>query len=995
MNTGRRWVWVFVTTAVATVSAVLSAHAAVAKGGQRPAGIAAARKSENQIMLRVRVADMAPATHARIRWIWGGQGLSTSDPVTGELTAIPPQPHPTGPADEKADVIADKTKDGDVVWVKTGVWLEPVPLSHFGLGGLPFVTLKILGKPLRRGQAPKDTVEHCRLEFELNYGGKIIKTFQEDAPDGSTVEITLPVRQLAADGSPTEGFIEGAGGLLAYAKRREEFVEALPWAGRPLPKRYGIVTDCFGFQGDFAAHTANKEVMLAELRTCRQLGVNGLRMMSEFVKESAIKGEEPGREFTRARIGGAADYLVPSPGAKVDGAGCPYHPATISAHAGRVRDAVARGLERAREMPVQEEWLLTQDEIGAFYSGAKKTEHLATCQFCRQAYRDFVKRMGYGPGDFGVNDWSMVMPSMAYLEGLKEQGYTPAPKKKRAAAPAGTGAGAAAAPEDPETAGDPDQGDGGLVLRGDLKLPVSARGWALSRYLTREFNNETSAMLFDAQRLAYAAENEKKRKALAEGRTDAAEARQPWLYTYSLRRSSFIMGGDALDYFDFYRQADNGFMYETSNRDPRAWPWDSYLCDVGRSVSARFGTRFAVCVKPHRGATVQRALTAVSRDAKLLYWYTYGPNWAKGDSFSGQFHCLKKASWFARLLAAAEDVLYDGKWAVQPEVAVVRLRTSESFETSTSWENGKWVYSALAHAHIPVDALNETLLLTEDLSPYKAIYVNGPNIRRAAAVKLAQWVEQGGTLYVSGGGLARDEGNEPLTSLQAVLGLRNRGSMDDWRKMPRYGAAALGHLTDLPGVTIPAVSVSGGPDLPGTVPLLAGREVLAPAEGTTVLARYSDGGVAATRHAQGKGQAVVVGFHAGIEYSADVQNIPYDTARDYKSDKRNYVTIAARLAGVKPVVDASEPAVEGVLIRNAATGRQAVTLMNWAFKVDDDRERSATEFSDLAVRVRGAGAVSKIRSAALEKEIPFEQRNGDLLVKLPTLADGDILLLEP
>jgi hypothetical protein len=82
------------------------------------------------------------------------------------------------------------------------------------------------------------------------------------------------------------------------------------------------------------------------------------------------------------------------------------------------------------------------------------------------------------------------------------------------------------------------------------------------------------------------------------------------------------------------------------------------------------------------------------------------------------------------------------------------------------------------------------------------------------------------------------------------------------------------------------------------------------------------------------------------------------------------------------------------LIRNPKTGKQAVTLMNWAFKVDDERERSTTEFTDLQVSVRGAGTVGRVRSAVLKK-IPVEQKGDTVMVKLSTLADGDILLLDP
>jgi hypothetical protein len=84
------------------------------------------------------------------------------------------------------------------------------------------------------------------------------------------------------------------------------------------------------------------------------------------------------------------------------------------------------------------------------------------------------------------------------------------------------------------------------------------------------------------------------------------------------------------------------------------------------------------------------------------------------------------------------------------------------------------------------------MLATEDLAPYKVIYISGSLLPRAAARKLADWVKQGGTLYTCGGGLARDEANQPLDVIHPVLGLKDRKEPEMWCDIRRHGAVGLG-----------------------------------------------------------------------------------------------------------------------------------------------------------------------------------------------------------
>ena len=393
-------------------------------------------------------------------------------------------------------------------------------------------------------------------------------------------------------------------------------------------------------------------------------------------------------------------------------------------------------------------------------------------------------------------------------------------------------------------------------------------------------------------------------------------------------------------------------------------------------------------IKPSRGAVIQRTLSAVARRVRGIYWYTYGPDWHHPDTFARAPDRLDRVSRVAHMIGEAESVTYDADWAFPAQVAVVRPLTSAIFESSASWENGKWVYTALQHAHVPVDPLDEEYLMSEDLSRYKVIYVSGSHIRRDVATRLVSWVEQGGVLYTSGGGLARDEADRPLDILLPVLGLTKRDEVQLWSEVRRYGST---RLADYKAIAAPP---SGASVLPqrvfrGSFDLAVGREVLHPVPGAEILATYRDGGVAAVRHTHGEGTAYTVGFFPGLEYAAGVLDTNTDMASDFRTDKRAYVAEIARAAGVTPPVDCTSPLVEAVLLKHAGTGAQAVLLMNWAYA-----KSKLVPAENVVLRVRGAGAVRRARSTWWRRALSVAEQDGDAVIRLQRVEDGDILLLE-
>ncbi|MHB9106422.1 MAG: hypothetical protein ACYDCO_05135 [Armatimonadota bacterium] len=995
-------------------------------------GMAVAAPAE--ITLRARVVQITPANYlVRLNWRWGGEGLG-GDVVRGELTAVSvkepslpddPLAEPALPELEKPnpDVVIehDKAKLLEYHWLKQGAWSPAQPLSVFRRSGQTFLTVTIIGKPIDKKETAKP-LKNLLLEFELSYENKVIARFTEAGPDGPTVGIVLPLGAVNKDGSPTEAFAQNAMGLQQYIMRKVEALEGATWIQQPLPKRFAFITDFggYGAGSGYGIRTTNREVIFAEARVLQQIGCNGLRNTPGFLREMIQRGEGIGLQFRRTWDGGGlGGYRIPMTEREEKtgrikrvppGAGCPYHPLQANRPA-KVQQAVDRLMaDVVRISGVEEQWLLSVDEIGSVFDGAPEgKEHMGSCSYCRKAFQDYVKSFGLTLEDFGAPSWDDIRPTYGYwsktyeeqqrekAEAWKAYEASQDPEKPKGGAALAERGTALSVDPDAQVVDltDEEAGKGKPAGTPDAKTPaeqkplLSERGWKLLTYYSRRFNNDSSARLFTPMRDALERENEKKRKAIAEGRLDAPEAKQPWVYQYCLRGNTFLMGGHSLDFFDFYRQADNGFMYETSNRDPRVWQWDSYLCDVGRTLSERMGKRFGIYVKPHRGAPVQRMLAALSRDSKLIYWYTYGPEWSKGDTFGGNIEILKVCSRAARLAGGAEEVIYDAGWAKAAEVAVVRPRTSEIFENNDSWENGKWVYTALQHAHIPVDALDEGFLLSEELSRYKVIYVSGSHLRQDVAEKLGKWVAAGGVLYTSGGGLARNEADEPLTVLHEVLGLKSRGAADVWADSGRYGATGLGGPKKVKDPPPNGAALSWMEAPAETVPLVFGREVLDPTPGTEVLARYADGTAAITRHAQGKGAVYVVGFYAGLEYAVDTMKGDYNMATDYLPGKRRFVTLPLQAAGVIPVVDASHPLIEGILLKNRQTGKQAVTLMNWAYQ-----GRGLVPQEGVTIRLRDPGNVAQARSLALGKTLPLAREGKDVIMKLDRLDEGDILLLD-
>jgi hypothetical protein len=974
-----------------------------------------------KMSIRARVLAMEPDLPVRIHWRYGSEGQG-GEVVRGEFTRVKrtapaaPRELPAAGDKKKKDLLGeddplndllgeDKKDSGQIevegqgfnfVYVKRGTWSPAMPVSVFSGGRRWPLHYTVTLQPYAKDENAADlrSIRNVEMEFELLLGDKVLKTFREAGPDGPTAGLALPL-QMVHDGTAPDdpAFLDGVCGLARYAERRAEFLESLPWANRPLPKLYAIVTDCDGYgQGaGYGVRTTNMAVLENEFRALRQLGVNGMRGAPPEVIQMASRGEGWAKQFTRTIIGRSMGY--PVPGANIDrdtgrligaadNAGCPYHPET---HERAKPEVAATVAHMTGQTGFQEVWGLTVDEIGCIFdwSGEGKN-HRYVCPHCMRGYREMLRSEGRKPEDFGVKSWEEVDPWTG--PGPRPLTWQVALKQENDARYQKALGFKVRVPGEDEEAGQLDVLDD--LKQAEAKAKAEAEGSKpvavetkptpvkkLLDYYNGRFLNYASAKAFTPLRDALDEANARKQAALDAGETDSPAAQQPWVYSYALRGQTFI-GTHSLDFFEFYRYADNGFMYETSHTNCFTQIFDSYICDVGRVVTSQMHKQFGIYVKPHRGSGIQRAMSFASRGGTTLYWYTYGPEYSKGDSFANKPWLLEETSRCARLLGASEETLYGSKPGVPAEVAIVKPRTTTLLGGNIS--NALWTYVALAHAHVPVDPLDETMLETSDLSPYKVIYVNGSHLRRASAERVADWVKAGGTLYTSGGGMLLDEAQEPLEMLWPVFGVINRTAMETAPK----------DATDF--------EVVKSQEFPGTVKTRS-REKLELADGAEVLTKFADGLPAVVRNKYGQGQVYLIAFSAGDEYGASVTRNTAEAPADMEANAnpllRNLVALPA-LEKTIPPVDVDRGNIEAIYLKHPQNQRRAVTLINWAYANDKAGTLRHKRFNNVQITLQPNEKISRVTSAWLDKELPITRAGDQISVTLPELWEADVLLIE-
>ncbi len=418
--------------------------------------------------------------------------------------------------------------------------------------------------------------------------------------------------------------------------------------------------------------------------------------------------------------------------------------------------------------------------------------------------------------------------------------------------------------------------------------------------------------------------------------------------------------------------------------DAMAQDW-SYYADAlrcaARGGDAQFGGYIVgrtLGVHPHAGC--YRALALVGHGAKIIDWYTYGPEpLFAGNSYSDNLPAYQAIAEANRMIGRAEEMLYPGQRA-PARVALLLPRSAQV------WDDGprplyqhelNGIHFALTHSQYPVDFVDEEDVAAGALSRYAVLYVTTPNVSLVAQNALRDWVQAGGTAVFSPGAAAADEYNTPVNVLDEMRGVRVTPLARPQAGAPLPAAMDVSDAAQPVPVKVADARFGAG----SGADLMASRQItLLQVTEAQVAATFPRGGVALATHRFGQGQAISYGFWPGQAYLLPLKRaVREEWPTGWEESLRQTIVAAPRLAGVARPVHLSHDIVEAARL-DSASGT-AIVLLNW----------TAQPIAPLTVTVRDASGVKSVTS--VEQGALTFTREGDVLrVQMP-LRYVDVLML--
>jgi len=427
------------------------------------------------------------------------------------------------------------------------------------------------------------------------------------------------------------------------------------------------------------------------------------------------------------------------------------------------------------------------------------------------------------------------------------------------------------------------------------------------------------------------------------------------------------------------------------------------------------GQRMQFYVMPHwPGNTpqhlMQNAMLLWAQNVKDIDWFNAGPDiWATENyiAYRGGLPMWKMLRTISGMAGAIENDLLPAK----PDAAPVAMLLSEASDvweleggsqggvfpaengkpatvaSNISQEERKAIWYALRLAGYRVDMLTEKDVQDGLLKNYKAVYVCGQNMERKAADAMKTWVEQGGVIFATAGAARKNEFDEPLTTLDGVLG---RGAQKSYQRYRGPLRAKMELLFEKP---IDKVQV-----VPGVFDALASQEIFETAPGAEVLARYAKGnGPALVKLTSGKGVGYYTGTLPGQAFLKKGMPVkPAGKGGDVNNFSHFQSTVfdeAARAVILRPLLENNILPDTTVKHQNVATGRLS-SPASIVLPIVNLAEQSEGQLKNLEITLGNVPAApKKVWSPFHPNGMPFKHDGDKLNITLPALQTGDVIVV--
>jgi hypothetical protein len=341
-----------------------------------------------------------------------------------------------------------------------------------------------------------------------------------------------------------------------------------------------------------------------------------------------------------------------------------------------------------------------------------------------------------------------------------------------------------------------------------------------------------------------------------------------------------VMWDGALNIFDLGRRRAFDALYTED--------WHGGTCNVAfamgllRAASRRHQQELGSYVVG--GMPQGRVLANLSQGTRLLVFYLYGPVHNIGPVWGEDSATMRDIGRGLRLAGRTEDDLLASRNR-PADAALLVANTSEINGRHFAYDFGRdriALLTAMCDAQLPLDIIGEEEVVEDDiLKNYRALFVCDPHVNSRAQEIIKQWVADGGTLWSTYAGLARQEYDEPSDRFDEVFGLSSRGPIEP---APAAGQGANAATITVPrGGLLPAIEFEASYCQP--------RYQLSTGQ---ALAHFADRLPAIVHNRHGRGQAFLNAFQTRVFLARDARLLPL-------------VAAPAHAAKVRPHVRANQP----------------------------------------------------------------------------------------
>ena len=185
-------------------------------------------------------------------------------------------------------------------------------------------------------------------------------------------------------------------------------------------------------------------------------------------------------------------------------------------------------------------------------------------------------------------------------------------------------------------------------------------------------------------------------------------------------------------------------------------------------------------------------------------------------------------------------------------------------ETADIWDDNKGSFAAAKRAlyimirnnQIPLDFIVEQDALDGTINKYKTIFITDKHVSVSTSKKIEQWVNSGGTLFLTAGSGMFDEYNRRNDVMKQMIGFEPLEIVEDnsinYIKQDLPFAKPIDEIVEINGIKV-------------SIPVFGAKAKIKPVSGD-IIGKFSDGSPAIVSIQKGKGKIIYCAFLLGLSY---------------------------------------------------------------------------------------------------------------------------------